>query len=86
MGGKQQAVVDVKALRVGGAVLPGFDMACAEQARFSDVNDGASPTPVVHESVSENVLPDALHDEPFDLGCLGQIVGPGFKFPERLDR
>ena len=86
MGGKQQAVVDVKALSVGDAVLPGLDMTCAEQARFSYVYNGASPTPVVHESVSENVLPDALHDEPFDLGCLGQIVGLGFEFPERLDR
>jgi hypothetical protein len=69
VGGEEEAVVDVEAFGVGGAVGPWFDVAGAEEFRDGQAGDGAAATPILHEAVAKDVLADALHHQP--LGFRG---------------
>ena len=69
MGGEEQAVEDVEALGVAVANRPGFDVAGAEEGAVLDAGDGAGAAPIAVESVTENILADALDDEPLGLGA-----------------
>ena len=54
MRAEQEAVVEVEALGVGGALSPGLGMAGPEQRRQGDPGDGAGPLPVIQEASTED--------------------------------
>lgn len=65
---KEDAVKDIEAFRIGLAVSPGFDVACAKQLGHRQSGDGAAALPVVHQPVAENLLADSLNGKPLGLG------------------
>ena len=69
---KQQAVVYVQPLGVARAILPSNDVAGAQQRQICDPGQGAAALPVGHQPVAEDILTDALDDQPLCLGALGQ--------------
>src|SRR5579863_173031 len=71
---KQQAVVHVEALYIV-AFGPRNDVGGAQQSRIADAGDRAAASPVVDQGAAEDVLTDALDDEPLGLGGLRQAGG-----------
>lgn len=61
VGGEEEAVVDVEAFGVGGAVGPRFDVAGAEEFGDGQAGDRTTAFPVFHQALTENVLADTLH-------------------------
>jgi hypothetical protein len=82
--GEQEAVPDVEALGVAGAVGPGLDVARAEQLWDGEAGDGAAALPVLEQAVAEEVLADALDDEALGLGGLRQRCGLLLEAVEQL--
>ncbi len=71
LGGEQEAVEDVEAFGVGGAVGPWLGVAGAEQFRQMESGHGAGTAPVVHEGLAEEILADALLGQSQSLGGAG---------------
>ncbi len=65
---QEYAVVDVEALGVVGAFGPGHDVRCAKEGGIARAGQRALAVPVFEQRFAEDILPDALHDEPFSLG------------------
>jgi hypothetical protein len=82
---EQQAVVDIKALFIG-ALGPWHDMRGAQQRRLRNAGERATAAPVVHQGIAENVLADALDDQPLGLGRLRQGGDLGAKARKRRVR
>ena len=81
-GGEEQTVVHVKALRVV-AHGSGHDVGGPQQGGIGDAGDGAAASPIIHQRCAEDVLADALDDEPLGLGRLREACGPRAKSGER---
>jgi len=79
MGGEEEAVVDIEAVRVGGTVGPGKDVAGAKDLGLIHAGDGTGSAPVVYEALTENILSHPLAHQAFDLG-----VGDGLQFLLKL--
>ena len=62
---------------------PGHDMGGAQQGGILDAGDRAVGSPIIHQGSAENVLADALDDEPLDLSRLRQAAGLRAKPGER---
>jgi hypothetical protein len=55
----------------------------AQQGGIGDAGDRAAASPIIDQGDAEDVLADALDDEPLDLGCLRQAGGLRTKLGER---
>ena len=64
----------IEALRVL-AFGPAHNVGSSKQGRIGDAGDRAAGSPIIHQGGAENVLADALDDEPLDLGRLRQAGG-----------
>ena len=77
--------MDIEALRVT-AFGPGHDVGGAQQGGVGDAGDRAAGSPIIHQGGAEDVLADALDNEPLDLGRLRQAGGLCAKPDERRIR
>ncbi len=73
--GEEQAIADIEALRVS-AFSPRNDTGRPQQGRIGDAGDRAGASPIIHQGGPEDVLADALDDEPLDLNVPGPSVIP----------
>lgn len=64
--------MNVQPLGIAGAILPGNDVAGAQERRIGDPGQGAAALPIGHHPVAEYVLTDPLDDQPLGLGATGQ--------------
>ena len=79
---ENQAVVHIETLRVV-AIGPRHDVGGTQQGGIGDAGDRAAAAPVIDQRGAENVLADALNDEPLGLGRLRQACGLRAKPGER---
>jgi hypothetical protein len=66
--------VHIEPLRVI-AFGPGHDVGGTQQGGIGDAGDRAAGAPIIHQGRAEDVLADALDDEPLGLGRLRQVGG-----------
>jgi len=78
VGAKQEAVKHIQALLIAFALCPWLGVAGTENLGHVQAGHRAGPAPVVHERLAEGVLPDALLDQPLDLG--GAVLDLGNLF------
>src|SRR5690606_26070203 len=62
-GGEEEAVVDVEALVVGGAVLPGHDVGGAQEGLVADAGERTAAAPVLEQGRAKEVLAEALNQQ-----------------------
>jgi hypothetical protein len=55
----------------------------AQQGGIGDAGDRAAASPIIDQGDAEDVLADALDDEPLDLSCLRQADALRTKLGER---
>src|SRR5690606_6154840 len=82
-GGEEEAVVDVEALVVVGAVLPGHDVGGAQEGLVADAGERTAAAPVLEQGRAKEVLAEALNQQALGLGPARQLRGFGAKAPER---
>lgn len=75
--------MNVEALGVGFASLPGDDMRGPQESRVGNAGQGAAGLPVLQEASAEDVLADALDLQAFGFGFLRQLLGLRLKFHQR---
>src|SRR5690606_13745509 len=82
-GGEEEAVVDVEALVVVGAVLPGHDVGGSQEGLVADAGERTAAAPVLEQGRAKEVLAEALNQQALGLGPAWQLRGFGAKAPER---
>ena len=59
--------MDIEALRIVVALRPGHDVRGAQQGRIGDARHRAALAPISEQRPPEDILADALDDDPFGL-------------------
>ena len=77
--------MDVEALLIV-AVRPWHDVRGAQERGLSDASNRTAAAPIVHEGIAEQILSDALDDQPLCLRRPRQFGGLGAKAQERRIR
>ena len=86
MGSEKQAIVYVQAFGVGLAFCPWLDVASTQKARLGNAGNRTACTPIRHQSLTKNVLSDALNNQPLSFGRTRQIACLSFKGAQRFNR